>query len=107
MKTAEKVPLLDFQKALVKVLLEKYNTQKSRHTSNNRPHDAHNPTRLTGRHFPSVFGRKPATNKVIQQRCIVCAKKKVRRETSYTCAECKVSLCVIGCFERYHTIVKF
>lgn len=57
MKTAEKVPLLDFQKALVKVLLEKYNTQKSRHTSNNRPHDAHNPTRLTGRHFPSVFGR--------------------------------------------------
>lgn len=38
-----------------------------------------------------------------KHRCIVCAKKKQRKETVYMCKQCQVPLCVVPCFGIYHT----
>lgn len=60
------------------------------------------PTRLTGRHFPSIV---PATDnkKNSTRRCCVCSAKGVRKESRYCCQECDVGLCVDPCFRIYHT----
>lgn len=52
--------------------------------------------RLVGRHFPSTnpFGK--------QVNCEVCKKTTFKRTIGY-CSICKVSLCPIYCFEKYHT----
>ncbi|XP_012936290.1 piggyBac transposable element-derived protein 4-like [Aplysia californica] len=71
--------------------------------------------RLTARHFPSKIlhpagfeKRRPRT-----RLCVVCStrtgKRKVpgdgrrRKETTVECVDCNVGLCVIPCFELYHT----
>lgn len=106
-KTGANLPLLVFHKRIVHEMLEKYNKCKPRSSSGRRPNKGHSPLRLTERHFPSMYPRKLENKKVIQKRCVVCSKRKIRKETSYTCKQCDVPLCVIGCFERYHTEVDF
>lgn len=78
-------------------------------------------TRLQGRHFPSKIttdGKKQHPTRV----CTVCSqslrsqrkrradsglpvekRKRVGRESSYECSDCAVTLCVVPCFEIYHT----
>ena len=66
-----------------------------------------NPLRLTARHFPKPL---PPTAGKMQptSRCKVCCShnkdgKKIRKETRYYCADCDVPLCVVPCFEIYHS----
>jgi hypothetical protein len=40
-----------------------------------------------------------------QCHCLVCAMKNKRGSTLYFCAKCDVGLCVVDCFERWHTWV--
>ena len=53
--------------------------------------------RLTERHFPGRLGR--------QNNCVVCSGKKGRgrRTTTYSCKQCNLPMCVVPCFELYHT----
>lgn len=63
------------------------------------------PARLTERHFPRLI---PPTQKQRPTRtCIVCRRRNVRKETRYTCVDCNVCLCIIPCFESYHTQLEF
>jgi len=40
-----------------------------------------------------------------QRRCRRCAMKNKRGCTLYFCAKCDVGLCIVDCFERWHTRV--
>lgn len=102
-KTGKNTPLLQFQRELVRQLVSKYQKIKPRSSTSRRPDYAHSPLRLIERHFPEMFERKPPKNKISQK-----AKQNKRKETNYCCVKCgNVPLCVIGCFQRYHTVVKF
>ena len=61
-------------------------------------------SRLTGRHFPDKVPPRPNGNPG-QRDCVVCSGKKGRgrRTTTYCCKECGVGLCVVPCFQLYHT----
>ena len=61
------------------------------------------PLRLTGRHFPEV--PRTATGRPAQLECVVCSKQKGRGKvtTTYRCKSCIKALCVVPCFELYHT----
>lgn len=61
------------------------------------------PLRLTARHFPrNIPGNYK--KKSAQRRCTVCAKYKKRKDTSYMCQICLEPLCLMPCFERFHTV---
>ncbi|PNF23477.1 hypothetical protein B7P43_G07725 [Cryptotermes secundus] len=47
----------------------------------------------------------PSNNKKngAMSKCRVCAKHKIRKETSVMCASCGVALCKLSCFNVYHT----
>ena len=73
--------------------------------------------RLTARHFPSFL---PSTDKKAHatRRCCVCSvptghrrergvRAPRRKETRYQCSECGVALCVVPCFEIYHTFTDY
>jgi hypothetical protein len=49
------------------------------------------------RHWPS---------KGKQRRCRVCSLDKKTRSTLYSCKKCDVGLCVVGCFEKWHTCIR-
>ena len=70
------------------------------------PHLDPNPpsSRLTGRHFPSKLGSTTAGHQH-QQQCVVCSHKKGRGRTTttYKCKQCQLPMCVVPCFELYHT----
>ena len=59
--------------------------------------------RLTERHFPSTIGK--TGGKSIQRDCTVCSQRKGRgrKTTVYKCKECDLPMCVVPCFELYHT----
>ena len=62
-----------------------------------------------GGHFPMEV---PPTEKKRNplRKCHVCSRKRdhtgkpIRKETRYMCKSCKVPLCVVPCFENYHTM---
>ena len=62
------------------------------------------PIRLTDRHFPSKIEDR-TTGKPHQKDCCVCSKRQTfgRKTTTYKCKQCDVPLCVVPCFELYHT----
>jgi len=62
------------------------------------------PLRLTGRHFPEKVP-PTASGRPGQLECVVCSKKKGRGKvtTTYKCKQCVKALCVVPCFELYHT----
>ena len=59
--------------------------------------------RLKGRYFLSVI--PPSKSKEKQERCVVCYKNKVRKESRYHCKNCQdhPGLCPEPCFMIYHT----
>lgn len=61
--------------------------------------------RLVERHFPQLVPE--TTKKNATRRCTVCASAKARKETRYYCPKCDVGLCVVGCFEKYHTLLHY
>ncbi|CAF5078844.1 unnamed protein product, partial [Rotaria sp. Silwood1] len=68
-----------------------------------RPTIGDNPIRSTARHFPSLVP-PTATEKIARRSCIVGShtsrREKKRTDTRY---QYDVGLCVIDCFENYHT----
>ena len=60
--------------------------------------------RLTERHFPTTIGMSD-TGRHMQQDCAVCSKRKERgrKTTTYKCRECNLAMCMVPCFELYHT----
>jgi hypothetical protein len=41
-----------------------------------------------------------------QRHCIVCSQNEKTRNTLYFCRRCDVGLCIVDCFQRWHTRVK-
>lgn len=69
------------------------------------------PSRLTPgyTHFPEISGRSygdsdDPVQRTRRQRCMWCSRiNGLEKKTMYSCKACKVSLCIIPCFEYYHT----
>lgn len=108
-KTGKKPSLHDFTVELVRQLLEAHSTQR-RSSGGHRRTGADLPMRLTARHFlavlPSTQGKKYA-----QKPCHVCRntvlRPKMRKDTRYCCVPCDVALCLVPCFEAYHTLQNY
>ena len=72
-----------------------------------QPSTSHSPEVPPGHFVMNI----PATNKkrFPRRRCKQCSKKTdvngkpVRKETRYLCKLCQVPLCLLPCFEEYHT----
>ena len=64
------------------------------------------PACLTERHFPGRLSAGEA-GKQRQTNCVVCSGKKGRgrKTTTYLCKQCDLPMCVVPCFELYHTKV--
>lgn len=97
--TGENIPLAKFQLELIRQLLEKYSVLKKT-TPKRNPKDSHE--RLNGRHFASNIP-KTENGRTGRKRCIVCYANNKRTETTFMCVPCNKSLCIIPCFEDYHT----
>ncbi len=108
-KTGSSIRLADFQLELIRLLIEKYKDEGTRRGIRLPTKDT--PIRLTARHFPKLVKPQPGGKKNRQRTCIVCSHTSLgsrkRSETRYECSECNVGLCVINCFEKYHTLKKY
>ena len=70
-------------------------------------HQPHQPlARLTERHFPAQL-EKSGSGAQLQRNCVVCSNKKGRgrKTTTFKCKQCDLPMCVVPCFELYHTKV--
>ena len=101
---------VDFRLNLFEGLIKRY---RSNDTISGHPgKNSTNILRLTERHFPS-YVKPTAKNKHPTRRCAVCANsfdengRRKRRESRYQCTFCDVGLCVVPCFEIYHTVEKY
>ena len=65
------------------------------------------PLRMTGRHFPEKVPPTPS-GRPAQLECALCSRKKGRSRvtTTYRCKTCVKALCIVPCFELYHTCVE-
>lgn len=57
-------------------------------------------------HFPKTIDSTPR-KKHPTRMCKVCYKHKIRSETKWECAKCKVTLHLPECFRKYHTMEDF
>ena len=98
---AVKLPSCDFRLQLAEQLIEGFERVN---VMRGRPIAAEQlPLRLSGRHFLQHCGES-------RPECVVCTKRQdgrcvKRKRTAYRCKTCvpSVALCVIPCFEIYHT----
>lgn len=90
------------QPGVVGDIIAKYHTPVSTRTVGRRVLDENSELRLTERHFAN-FIPSTAQKKFTTKRCVVCTKNKRRRESRYMCPTCNVPLCIVPCFEIYHT----
>jgi len=94
-----------FRLAVVSGLLEGYDCTSVRFAR--RPANPP-PSRLVGRHFPSCNLQLTPAGRPTKPDCIVCSDRDVKRhQTPTLCRECKVPLCAVPCFERYHTLLDY
>lgn len=89
---------VDFRRSLVLDLVSERIAQKPNKRRPGRPAQRPEEERLTGRHFLKQREKK-------WNRCVVCKKKGLRRETTYVCKTCpnEPPLHPDECFEDYHT----
>lgn len=108
-KTGNKPSFSDFRLKLVTQLIEKYSIRPT--AASSHPPTVDNPLRLSGRHFPTLVTQTAAQGARTQRRCHVCAntklQKRKRKDVKYMCEECNVPLCVVPCFQEYHTKKKY
>ncbi|XP_054918033.2 piggyBac transposable element-derived protein 4-like [Dermacentor andersoni] len=107
-KEGGKMNHLDFRLALIEAIFNRY-LDPARKIKRGRPSGVLDPIRLQERHFPAYI--PPTENKATPTRkCFICCKKqgdkgrKIRKETRFWCKSCNKPLCVIPCFEIYHTV---
>jgi len=64
------------------------------------------PAQLTEWHFPEK-GQPCASGRLSHPVCVVCSNKKGRgkKTTTYQCKQYKLPMCIVPCFELYHTKV--
>ena len=103
-KTGGKMKRMDFQLKLIENMIQKYHKTEIR--SSGRPSKLAPPTRINAPHYPA-FIPPTASKQEPRRRCVVCYKQDQRRETRYTCEQCKVALCAAPCFQHYHTVVDY
>lgn len=65
--------------------------------------DIQDPLRFQEKHFPAVYISDKSKSQNPMRRCAMCSKKGKRRTSRYYCKQCNVGLCVVPCFELYHT----
>ena len=95
---------LPFILNLVEKLIEKYKEKVQKRKG--RPSLGDTTLRLTARHFMT---RIPPTPKkeYPKRKCHVCTARGVRKETSHHCVECDKALCIVPCFQIYHTVLNY
>ncbi|CAK9809268.1 PiggyBac transposable element-derived protein 4 [Anthophora quadrimaculata] len=97
--TKKNISMSDYRLALITELLKKY--------SESREYNSGTPSaylmRFKERHFPALYSSDKTKRQNPMRRCIVCSMDNKRRSTRYYCKKCNVSLCVVPCFEMYHT----
>jgi hypothetical protein len=89
----ENIKPADFRVDLVRQILEMYPV-------NNR-----NEPNIRG--LGRLNGTHTDIGKGTQKDCVVCRKNGFRARTSFFCQQCNVGLCIIGCYDRYHTVEEF
>ncbi|XP_046837276.1 piggyBac transposable element-derived protein 4-like [Vespa crabro] len=100
--TEEQISMAKFHLQLIKEILEKYHKNHEYHQYDGS--ESNYPTRLIGKHFPTVYQSGKKNRK---RRCVVCTAGGIRRESKYHCEQCNVGLCVSPCFENYHTKLQY
>ena len=94
---------LDFRMELIKTIIQYHlNKLPANHAGPGEPatNQVYNPLRLTERHFPSQKSQALGRRK---SRCVLCHMNGIRREVIYECRQCDKALCIVPCFEMYHT----
>ncbi|XP_078045556.1 piggyBac transposable element-derived protein 4 isoform X2 [Augochlora pura] len=97
--TKKNISMSDYHLALITELLKQYSEPREYNTGTSSV----NVMRFKERHFPALYNSDKTKRKNPMRRCIVCSKDKKRSSTRYYCKQCKVGLCVVPCFEMYHT----
>ncbi|XP_063050090.1 piggyBac transposable element-derived protein 4-like [Engraulis encrasicolus] len=104
--TKQDITYPHFRENLAHQLLEDFQTTR-RASSGGRP-TLDNPLRLSARHFPSLLTQTPGQGSRTRRRCRVChtttRRPQARKVTKYMCVTCDVALCVVPCFEEYHSL---
>ena len=91
------LPPETFREQVIDGLLTNWNMTQRKGRPSLQPED----NRLTQRHFPGKY-----EDAKYFPDCIVCSerKNKKRKQTHYYCKQCGKPMCVVPCFEKYHTI---
>jgi len=95
--SGEKGGLPKFQLELCRQILQTYGGDQK-----NTKMPRQNPERFIGSHFPAYIP-ETQTKKNPVRRCVNCSKNSLRKETRFLCKTCDIALCVVPCFEIYHT----
>lgn len=111
-KRRENISLAAFQLELIRQLISRYQEKETKTTNKGgRPSSGDIPLRLTARHFPQLVPPVPGGKQNAQRICHVCKHSenhpKKRKDSRYFCPECNVGLCIVPCFELFHTLKKF
>lgn len=87
---------VDFRKEVIDGLLENFTSNSVKKLTA----VANEFIRLKERHFPKKYD-----NPKYKPDCKVCGslRPRVRRQTCYYCVDCDVALCIVPCFELFHT----
>lgn len=102
----------EFRLRLIRQIIEKFGDEVQSARTGRPSEEGIDPTRLQLRkgHFLKILPSREK-KKYPQKRCLVCStttrKPQRRRETRYCCSICDVPLCLIPCFEEYHTLKSF
>ena len=104
----------DFRVEIIKGILQEVTPDISTPARRGRPVLGEIPERLLGRHFPEYITsskENPKRSRPLRD-CVACNPKKDRqgtrrRQTSFCCSVCRVSLCVPDCFRVFHTSMNY
>jgi hypothetical protein len=99
--TGKKLSFPDFHLKLIKEILNNYS--KEQKIPNFKITNAELTVRLNETHFFSFCEQKKGIKYSPRRRCAVCSSHDKRTDSRYECRKCDVSLCVVPCFELYHT----
>lgn len=111
MKTGTKPLYQTFHRRLIKQIFERFGGESTR-MKLRPPSDEKLPLRflLSKGHFARLLIEKE-DEREIQKSCYVCAnttrRPKKQKTTCYYCSVCEIPLCIVPCFEKYHTVKEF
>lgn len=97
-----KISHLEFRKQLINELIS-FHCHGTHHNKTGRKNSHPLPLRLIERHFAQRY-RGQGKKKNPQISCVVRKSRAKRKDTTFICPICDVGLCIIPCFEMYHTV---